>query len=256
MALSEPALFRYIAPDAGGTLSVTGHLQQSSQGNCYTTVQGRLSGEVILMDVSAPAAERDRGRVDPEIVALLPEQGMWSERDYLWLTGHTNRLVEYSDGSVEVLPMPTEMHQAISRYLFLAFLALMQRLHGEVFYAPLRLRVRPHKFRDPDLLLLRSASDPRRGNDYWLGADLVVEIVSPDDPDHDYVTKRAYYAAVEIPEYWIVDPQRETITVLRLTGDGYAEHGVFGRGSDATSAAFPDFAVPVDGVFDAANISR
>jgi Uma2 family endonuclease len=170
------------------------------------------------MDVSAPAAERDSGwqALDPEIIALLPEQGTWSERDYLWLTGHTNRLVEYADGSVEVLPMPTEMHQAISRYLFLAFLALMQRIHGEVFYAPLRLRVRPHKFREPDLLLLRSADDPRRGNDYWLGADLVVEIVSPDDPERDYVTKRADYAAAGIPEYWIVDPQRETITVLQL----------------------------------------
>jgi hypothetical protein len=34
---------------------------------------------------------------------------------------------------------------------------------------------------------VRDANDPRRQNQYWLGADLVVEIVSPDDPERDTV---------------------------------------------------------------------
>ncbi len=189
--------------------------------------------------------------LDPEIVALLPEQGAWSEDDYLWLTSHTNRLVEFTDGYIEVLPMPTEKHQAISAYLFLAFRILMQGIHGKAFYAPLRMRVAPRKFREPDLLVLRSGSDPRRGNDYWEGADLVVEIVSRDKPDRDHVVKRADYAQAGIPEYWIVDPQRETITVLRIADDAYIEHGVFGRGTSATSALFSGFAVSVDAVLDA-----
>jgi Uma2 family endonuclease len=189
--------------------------------------------------------------LDPEIAALLPEQGAWSERDYLWLTNHTNRLVEFADGYIEVLPMPTKKHQAISKYLFLALLALMERIGGDIYYAPLRVRVRPGKYREPDLLLVCAADDPRAGEEYWEGADLVVEIVSPDDPDRDYVTKRAEYAHVGIREYWIVDPQNEMITVLRLAGDVYAEHGVFGRGKAATSALFPEFGVNVDAVLDA-----
>ncbi len=122
---------------------------------------------------------------------------------------------------------------------------------GDVFYAPLRLRIRPRKFREPDLLLVRSADDPRAGNEYWTGADLVVEIVSPDDPDRDHVAKRADYAEAGVPEYWIVDPQAETITVLQLAEAGYVEHGVFGRGATAPSVLFPEFDVSVDAVLDA-----
>jgi len=114
------------------------------------------------------------------------------------------------------------------------------------------MRVRPRKFREPDLLLVCSADDPRRGERYWEGADLVVEVVSPDNPSRDYETKRADYAGAGVLEYWIVDPQDETITVLRLHGSAYDEHGVFGRGAAATSALFPEFEVGVDAVLDAA----
>ena len=117
--------------------------------------------------------------------------------------------------------------------------------------AALRLRIRSGKFREPDLLLLRDAQDPRRENRFWQGADLVLEVVSPDKPERDLVTKRGDYAEAGIPEYWIVNPQTETITVLRLEGEAYAEHGVFGRGATATSALLEGFAVEVDLVFDA-----
>lgn len=186
-----------------------------------------------------------------DIAALLPDQGAWSEHDYLWLTSHTNHLVEYTNGTVEVLPMPTRQHQAISRYLFLAFFAVIAPLGGEVFYAPLRLQVGPRRFREPDILLLRSAGDPRNANEYWTGADLVVEIVSPDDPARDYHTKRVDYAAAGIPEYWIVDAQRAVITVLRLVDGAYTEHGLFGRGAVASSALLPELQVAVDAALGA-----
>jgi Uma2 family endonuclease len=186
-----------------------------------------------------------------EIAELLPRQGDWTEADYLWLTNHTNRLVEFTDGRIEVLPMPTEKHQAILKYLFLAFFAFVEKRGGTVFFAALRLRLKTGTFREPDLLLLRSADDPRRGNAYWTGADLVLEVVSPDDPDRDLVKKRREYSYSGIPEYWIVNPATETITVLRLEGAKYVEHGVFERGQAATSALLSDFSVSVDAALDA-----
>jgi Uma2 family endonuclease len=95
------------------------------------------------------------------------------------------------------------------------------------------------------------ADDPRLQDAYWLGADLVIEIVSEDDPERDIVTKRADYAEGGIPEYWIVNPIDGTITVLSLGGEQYVEHGVFRRGDSATSALLKGFAVSVDAVFDA-----
>ena len=53
---------------------------------------------------------------------ILPPQGRWSEEEYLVLTDHRNRLVEFTDGFLEVLPMPTDKHQSVLGFLFLAFL--------------------------------------------------------------------------------------------------------------------------------------
>jgi Uma2 family endonuclease len=183
-------------------------------------------------------------------IDLLPLQGLWTEEQYLRLTDQTNRFIEFNEGSVEVLPMPTRKHQAISRFLFLAFFSFVQSLGGTVFYAPLRVRVAPGRFREPDLVLLLNVADPRNQNAFWLGADLVVEIVSPVDVERDTVIKRADYAEAGIPEYWIVNPQEETITVLKLEAGVYVAHGVFGRGETATSALLTGFTVSVDAVCD------
>ena len=184
-------------------------------------------------------------------IDLLPLQGLWTEEQYLRLTDQTNHFIEFTEGHVEVLPMPTRKHQAVSRFLFLAFLAFVSRLGGTVFYAPLRVRVAPGRFREPDLVLLLDVNDPRNQNAFWLGADLVVEIVSPDDVERDTVVKRADYAAAGIPEYWIVNPAEATLTVLKLAGDAYIAHGVFRRGETATSALLQGFTVSVDAVCDA-----
>ena len=116
---------------------------------------------------------------------LAPIQGLWTQAQYLRLTDHSRQLLEFTDGRLETLPMPTRRHQAISRCLLLAWLPVVQAMGGELFYAPLRLRIREGKFREPDLLLLRDAKDPRNQDDYWRGADVVAEIVSPDDPQRD-----------------------------------------------------------------------
>jgi Uma2 family endonuclease len=115
----------------------------------------------------------------------------------------------------------------------------------------LRLRIRSGKFREPDLLLLRRAGDSRRQNRFWLGADLALEVVSEEKPERDLVEKRGDYAEGRVPEYWIVNPQSQTITVLALSGEAYVEAGVYGRGQTAASVSLPDFSVAVSAVFDA-----
>ena len=185
------------------------------------------------------------------VLDLRPIQGLWTEEQYLTMTDHSRRLLEFDNGYIEVLPMPTDQHQAISQFVFLALLTFIQRIGGKVQYAPLRLQIRPGKHREPDILLVRDANDPRRQNRYWVGADLVVEIASPDDPERDTRVKRADYAEAGIPEYWIVLPEDETIIVLWLDGDSYTEHGIFHRGETATSVLLNGFAVAVDAVLDA-----
>ena len=175
----------------------------------------------------------------------------WTEAEYLQWTEHSRRLIEFTDGRPDVLPMPTDRHQVIVRFLLLVLLPHLQPLGGTVLFAPLRLRIRQGKFREPDLLLVLDANDPRRGDAFWTGADLVVEVVSPDDPGRDTRDKRLDYAEARIPEYWIVDPADETVTVLALTGAAYREHGTFGRGQEVGSPGLPDCVLHVASVFDA-----
>ena len=176
----------------------------------------------------------------------LPRQGAWNDEGYLWLTDYSRRLIEFTDGYIEELPIPTSTHQAILAFLYELFHDYLRPRGGIVLISALRMRIREGKFREPDILLLRHRSDPRYEDRYWLGADLVAEVVSADDPERDLVEKRADYA-----EGGIVDPRDDTITVLTLKGDAYVEHGVFPRGATATSALLEGFTVDVAAVFDA-----
>jgi Uma2 family endonuclease len=107
--------------------------------------------------------------------------------------------------------------------------------------------------REPDVIFISRERDLRPEDKRLAGADLVMEVVSPDDGSHerDYRKKRADYAARKISEYWIVDPQTERITVLALKGKQYRVHGEFAPGEHATSALLEGFDINVSAVFEA-----
>jgi Uma2 family endonuclease len=183
-------------------------------------------------------------------LSLMPLQGMWTEAQYLKLTDSTNHLIEFTDGEIEVLPFVTTRHQILCGFLFIHLHQYLKPRGGVVLFAVLRMHIRSGKYREPDLLLVLDKNDPRAQDAYWYGADLVVEVVSPDDPERDLVIKRADYAEARIPEYWIINPLDSTITVLTLVGEQYQEHGVFQRGQQATSALLAEFGIDVSEVFD------
>jgi Uma2 family endonuclease len=200
-------------------------------------------------DATLSTADLDQWK--DTLAEILPPQGEWTEEQYLVLTDHRNRLIEFTDGFLEVLPMPTDKHQSILKFLFLVFFQFIEVPGGTVQFAPLRLRIRPGKFREPDLLSLLKANDARRQDRFWLGADLALEVVSEDKPERDLVDKRIDYAEARVTEYWIVNPQTETISVFRLNGDAYQEAGVFRRGDRAQSVLLAGLSVAVSEVFDA-----
>jgi Uma2 family endonuclease len=185
-----------------------------------------------------------------DVARLFPPQGTWSEEEYLAL--NTNRLVEFVDGSIEVLPMPTMMHQLIMLFLYDALKTFVSPGNlGRVLVAPFRVQVRRGKFREPDVLYMKAEHFARMGNEYWDGADLVMEIVSEDNRRHDLETKREEYAQAGISEYWIVDPQEAKITVLTLDSQTktYSVHGVFAVEARASSQLLPGFVVDVTTAF-------
>ena len=188
-----------------------------------------------------------------DVARLFPNQGHWSEDDYLALD--TNQLVEFSHGVLEFPPMPTTSHQGIvfSLCQTLVTFASGQQL-GRARMAPLKVRLWDGKFREPDVVFMLREHADRIDEQVWNAADLVMEVVSDDDSRRDLEIKRREYATAGIPEYWIVDPKLKTITVLVLDGNQYIEHGVFASGERATSRLIPGYEADVTATFDAATM--
>lgn len=206
-------------------------------------------------DPAAPCHVPIDGQPAWDLALLFPMQGHWSDFEYLALTEGTNRPVELSDGSVEVLPMPTSSHQRILLFLFAQLQAfILPRKLGETLCAALRVKIRDGKFREPDLVFMCEEHRNRIGEEYWDGADLVMEVVSkdPESRKRDLLQKPLDYAEGGIPEYWIVDPQEKKITVLTLQGNAYQQHGAFTEGESATSKLLTGFSVNVTDVLQAA----
>jgi Uma2 family endonuclease len=187
-----------------------------------------------------------------DIAKLFPDQGYWSEDDYLHLPGR--RLIEFVDGKIEVLEMPSERHQRIIIFLLGLLTGFVNpRGLGFVIVSPFKVKLRSGKFREPDLMFLFAENYHKRHEQFWDGADLVVEVVSPDDPERDIIQKRIEYAQAGIGEYWLVNPLNESITVFTLP-EGmttYREHGVFSKEQQATSLLLENFSVDVASTFSA-----
>jgi len=114
----------------------------------------------------------------------MPRQGDWTDEGISRLTDHRTRLIEFTDG-LEVSPMPTDKHQAILGSL-LCIPDLHQRVAAKVRFSPLRLRIRPGKFREPDLTLIAQPATPAAGSLLARGR-FGTEVVSPDKPDRDLI---------------------------------------------------------------------
>ena len=84
--------------------------------------------------------------------------------------------------------------------------------------------------------------------------DLVVEILSPSNPRHDLAIKRELYARHNIPEYWIVEPDAETVLTLTepIAGSGVGEYTaerLYRPGDTLSTAAIPGLAIAVADIF-------
>ena len=180
-----------------------------------------------------------------EAAYLLPLQGRWLEEDFLKF--HTTQMAELVNGRLEILPMPTLKHQRLLK-LLLAAMETAAPQGGLVLFAPLPTKLFPGTIREPDLLYISPEHLPTPDADYPTKIDLAIEIVSDgmEARKRDYEDKRLDYAKAGVSEYWIVDPQDQTVTVLVLVGDCYDDHGRFVRGQTATGKLLSKFTVDVD----------
>ena len=182
------------------------------------------------------------------ILDLFPRQGEWRDGDYFALPG--NRIVELIRGHVEVLPVPSMLHQFLARLVFLSMNSFVEsRNLGIVMSAPTKVRIGRRHYREPDVLFVAAGNRRRRQDQYWEVIDLAVEVISPDDPERDLIDKRADYAAAGISEYWIVDPRDDSVLVLVLHGDTFQAVNAQDRTATAASMVLDGFQIDVRQLF-------
>jgi Uma2 family endonuclease len=189
------------------------------------------------------AAEEGR-RPTWEMALLYPDQGTWTEEEYLALD--IGRAIDFAAGAIEFRPMPDEKHQAIVFFLVQALKAFASRAGGKATMAPFPMRLWEEKYREPDVLFMKKENLGRCRRKFWDRADLVIEVLSGGGRAQDLKTKRLEYAKAGIPEYWIVDSKHSKLTVLVLDGASYSVGGEFVEGETAASRVLPGFEVDVE----------
>ena len=155
------------------------------------------------------------------------------------------------DGELYMAPAPSSRHQRLLLRLA-RLLADFIELHGlgEVYIAPLDVILSEQDVLQPDLLFVaqeRREIISERGCEG--PPDLVVEILSPATEQRDRELKRKVYAKYGVPEYWLVDPEAESIEVMTLEAEDFGSPSVYLREGLVVSRIIPRLSLAVSQVF-------
>jgi len=184
-----------------------------------------------------------------------PARRAWTYRDLVALPEHQLRH-ELIDGEHIVTPSPGTPHQ-LAVWNLTAMLGPYLRASpiGTALTGPVDVKLSPYTVLVPDLVYFTAERFARVVNEKHATAapDLVVEILSPGTRRRDKGRKRAVYDREGVGEYWIVDPETQSVTVLRQPR---ADAGLtdvttltLANGETLESPLFPGLQIPLREVF-------
>ena len=129
---------------------------------------------------------------------------------------------EVFEDQIQYMASPSQIHQTILLELSSYLNSYVKSKKGpcKVFPTPFDVKLDDHPLLivQPDIMIVcdKSKLDGKRCN----GApDFIIEIVSPNNSSDDYIKKLYYYKKYGVREYWIVDPNRRTVSVSYFERD-------------------------------------
>ncbi len=170
---------------------------------------------------------------------------------YRQLEADDNLLYELIEGEIVKKAAPSPRHQRVLLNLTFAIRSHLQ-LHpvGQVFFAPLDVFLDEHNAPQPDLLFVSAARSGIVTDDGIRGApDLVVEVISPSSIVRDRVDKMKLYARFQVPEYWLVDPNNQSVEVYRYAEGAYELGAFAAQAGTVTSGMLPGLVLDVANLF-------
>ena len=162
----------------------------------------------------------------------------------------TNQPHELWDGELIMSPTPSFLHQEIA-FRFHCVLHDWVTTHklGKVIGAPIDMVLSPHRAVQPDVAFIAKDRQAIIQRVIMGPADLVAEIVSLQGRSRDRIEKRDLYEQHGVKEYWIIDPEAQTVEVLALVNGRYELIKRSQHGQTATSQLLPGFEVSVGYLF-------
>ncbi|MBE9211745.1 Uma2 family endonuclease [Plectonema cf. radiosum LEGE 06105] len=186
-------------------------------------------------------------------------KSLYSFEEYLTYDDGTDNRYELIDGTLELMNPPTFRHLLISDFLADSFKAQIKKLKLPwMCFREAGIRTGWRKSRLSDVYVVTSEQVMEFLDESAVCQSpplLVVEVVSPESVKRDYRYKRSEYAALEIPEYWIVDPIESKVTVLLLE-EGLYEDTEFIGNQTIVSRTFSQLDLTVEQVLAAGNVQK
>jgi Uma2 family endonuclease len=164
---------------------------------------------------------------------------------YLNFDDGTDTRYELIEGKLIAVPTESDLNDRIASFLYAYFLSVGVPYYRLSMKAQIAVGGKLANARQPDLTVLsEGAAIALEGAKQRLITHdmppplLVVEVVSPKQEDRDYRDKRSEYAGRQIPEYWIIDPIAQRVTVLQWSNREYEEQS-YQRNQTISSSLFP-----------------
>lgn len=169
--------------------------------------------------------------------------------EYLNHNDGTDNRYELEDGELIITNPATFRHAFIIRFLTNFFEGQINQLSQPLItLSGIGVRTSVNRSRIPDLCVInREEISDLDVSAVMESAIIAIEIVSSESQTRDYRYKRSEYSVVGIPEYWIVDPSEQKVTVLSLV-EGLYEQVEYKGDDKIVSQIFPELVLTVEQV--------
>lgn len=175
--------------------------------------------------------------------------------DFLSVEEKSEDYLEFIDGYIYSQASPSTSHQRISVNFTAEFRNYFKRKQCEVFHAPFDVKLKNSKEENiskviPDIAVICDKTGLNDKN--YIGVPtLIVEILSPSNQSHDFITKINLYQRFGVKEYWIVNPKLKSIQIYSLNEEGfYEQFGIYKNQEVAYSSVFEDLELNLKDIFD------
>jgi Uma2 family endonuclease len=168
-----------------------------------------------------------------------------------YMTTPPDKRYQLLDGELILAPAPAMYHQT----LILRLASILHRFVaendlGRVWLAPCDVVLSNFDVVQPDILFVSHDRSSIVTEVNVQGApDLVVEVLSPGTQQYDRGYKRTLYSNHGVREYWLVDPEAQTVEVLTVSGQGLAPAATYQWGQELVSPMLAGPSIELDPLF-------